>query len=93
MFYKGKVNFILDKVLKEKGVAKFKLYTMTKIPYDSVLRYCTGEKRQVSLEHLALICDVLDCEVADLFEYKRSYVKDDKKNKETKKAKETQKKA
>ena len=68
---KGKIVFKLDKVLKSNGVAKYKLHTLTGIPYDTVLKYCRGQIKRIPIEHLIMFCDILDCKIEDIIEYKR----------------------
>lgn len=68
---KGKIIFKLDKVLKDKGVAKYKLHRETGIPYDTVTKYCKGKIQRISVEHLELICTYLDCKIEDIIEYKK----------------------
>ena len=66
---KGKIIFKLDKVLKDKGVAKYKLHRLTDIPYDTVTKYCKGTILRISIEHLLLMCNTLKCKVEDIIEY------------------------
>ena len=66
---KGKIIFKLDKVLKDRGVAKYKLHRLTDIPYDTVTKYCKGTIQRLSVEHLLLICSTLKCKVDDIIEY------------------------
>lgn len=68
---KGKIVFKLDKVLKSQKVAKYKLHTTTGIPYDTILKYCKGEIKRIPIEHLIMFCDVLDCKIEDIIEYKK----------------------
>lgn len=66
---KGYIKFKLDKVLKEKDVAKYRLHRLTDIPYDTVTKYCKGTIQRIPIEHLILICSTLQCRVEDIIEY------------------------
>ena len=67
----GKIVFKLDRLLKAKNVAKYKLHTETGIPYATITKYCKGEIQRIPVEHLVLFCDTLDCEVEDIIEYRK----------------------
>lgn len=68
---KGKVVFKLDKLLKEKGIAKYKLHTLTGINYDTIVKYCRGTIKRIPIEHLEAFCDILDCKISDIIEYEK----------------------
>lgn len=68
---KGEIIYKLENLLKVKGMAKYKLHTLTGIPYDTITKYCKGEIKRIHSEHLALFCDVLSCTVEDVIEYKK----------------------
>lgn len=67
----GKIIFKLDKLLKSKNVAKYKLHRITDIPYDTITKYCKGTIQRIPTEHLILFCETLDCHVEDIIEYKK----------------------
>jgi len=66
---KGRIKFKLDKLLKEKGIAKYKLHTLTGINYDTIVKYCKGTIQRIPIDHLILFCDALDCKISDIIEY------------------------
>lgn len=72
----GKIVFKLEKLLKTKNVAKYKLHTLTGIPYDTITKYCRGVIQRIPIEHLVLFCDNLGCKVEDIIEYKKYNFKD-----------------
>lgn len=68
---KGKIKFKLDQLLKEKGIAKYKLHTLTAINYDTIVKYCKGTIQRIPIEHLILFCNTLDCKISDIIEYEK----------------------
>ena len=67
----GKIKFKLDKLLKEKGIAKYKLHTLTGINYETILKYCKGTIQRIPVEHLISFCYILECEISDIIEYEK----------------------
>lgn len=68
---KGRIVFKLNVLLKEKNIAMYKLHTLTNINYDTIVKYCRGTIQRIPIEHLVLFCNILDCNVQDLIEYKK----------------------
>lgn len=68
---KGKIIFNLEKLLKNRGMAKYKLHTLTGINYDTIGKYCKGTIQRIPVEHLIAFCYVLDCNIEDIIEYKK----------------------
>ena len=68
---KGRIIFKLDELLRSRNVAKYKLHTLTSIPYDTITKYCKGTIQRIPVEHLILFCGILDCKVEDIIEYKK----------------------
>ncbi len=68
---KGRIIFKLDILLKEKRIAKYKLHTLTNVSYDTIVKYCRGTIQRIPIEHLVLFCNVLDCNIQDIIEYKK----------------------
>lgn len=67
----GTIIFKLKDLLAEKGIAKYKLHTLTNINYDTIVKYCKGTIQRIPIEHLILFCNVLDCNIEDIIEYKK----------------------
>lgn len=66
----GKINIKLSEVMKEKGVTRNKLCTLTGVKYDVVDRYYKAENiERIDLDFFAKACFVLNCEISDLLEY------------------------
>lgn len=66
----GSVKVKLAEVLDSRGITRNRLSTLTGIKYEVVDRYYQGRIERVDLDLIAKICYVLDCNIADLLEYK-----------------------
>lgn len=68
----GRVKVKLAEKLKEKGITRNRLHTLTGVKYEVIDRYYkASEVERVDLDFLAKVCYVLDCEVGDLLEYQK----------------------
>ena len=66
----GKIRIKLSEVMKEKGVTRNKLRTLTGVKYDVIDRYYKGVGIQMAdLDFLAKVCCVFECQIGDLLEY------------------------
>lgn len=66
----GKVNVNLKNILKEKGITRNKLRTITGIKYDVIDRYYKNENiERVDLDFIAKVCYCLNCRVEDVLTY------------------------
>ena len=66
----GTIKIKLAEVMKEKGITRNKLRTITGVKYDVVDRYYKAENvERIDLDFLAKACFVLKCEISDLLEY------------------------
>lgn len=66
----GHVRVKLADVLKDRGITRNHLRTLTGIKYEVIDRYYKAESiEMVDLDFLAKVCFVLDCKVDDLLEY------------------------
>ena len=62
----------LAELLKDRGITRNRLRTLTGVKYDVIDRYYKGEGvERVDLDVLAKLCYVLDCEISDLLEYEQ----------------------
>ena len=66
----GSVKVKFAEVLDSRGITRNRLSTLTGIKYEVVDRYYQGRIERVDLDLIAKICYVLDCNIADLLEYK-----------------------
>jgi putative transcriptional regulator len=64
----GAVRFRLSDILKERGMKQNDLAAKTGLSVNAVSKM-TGYVRQVRLDTIARICDVLDVQPGDLLEY------------------------
>lgn len=68
----GKVEVKLAEILKDKGITRHRLHTLTGVKYEVVDRYYKAENiEMVDLDFIAKVCYVLDCRVEDLLEYRK----------------------
>lgn len=66
----GEIKIKLSEIMKEKGITRNKLRTLTGVKYDVVDRYYKAENvERIDLDFLAKACFVLNCEISDLLEY------------------------
>ena len=62
------VRFRLRELLAERGMSQTELQTRTRLAYSTVNDLYNNKPRRVELETLDILCDVLDCSIADLLE-------------------------
>ncbi len=63
------IKIHLSKLLGEKRITQADLARMTKIRPSTIGAYYHELAERINLEHLDKICDVLNCNVADLIEH------------------------
>ena len=68
----GEMRFKLLDVLNSKSMTRYKLHRITGIRYDTICNYCSGKVTLLNKEYLKNICDVLDCSISDIIEYKKN---------------------
>jgi len=66
---KGYYIFKLEKILEDKGISKNKLMRDTNTDFKVLQRIFTGNLVRIDIVVLARICDYLDCNITDIFEY------------------------
>lgn len=67
----GKININLKQIMKDKGISRSKLSSMSAMNYDLVNRYYNNRVIRVDLDVIARFCYVLDCSVNDVLEYSK----------------------
>lgn len=67
----GKIVFKLQEVLDKNRITKYKLSRITNIRYDTICNYCKGNVTLINAEYLKIFCNVLDCNIDDIIEYKK----------------------
>lgn len=70
-FEYGTYFFKLEKVLFDRGISINKLVRDTNTDYKVIKRIMNGVMVRVDIEVIARLCDYLDCDVTDIFEYVR----------------------
>lgn len=68
---KGNVIFKLENVLQKNNITKYKLSRITNIRYDTICNYCKGNVSLINVEYLKIFCNVLNCNIGDIIEYKK----------------------
>lgn len=61
----------LDDVMKAKNINKHQLCQKTGLRYETLQNYYKGKIYRVDLYIIAELCDKLNCEISDLFEFKK----------------------
>lgn len=67
----GKIIFKLQEVLDKNNITKYKLSRITNIRYDTICNYCKGNVTLINVEYLKIFCNVLNCRIGDIIEYKK----------------------
>jgi putative transcriptional regulator len=62
------VRFRLRELLAERGMSQTDLQLRTGFAYSTVNDLFNNKPRRVELETLDVLCDVLDCSIADVLE-------------------------
>ena len=62
------VRFRVRELLAERGMTQTDLQTRTGLAYSTVNDLFNNKPRRVELETLDVLCDVLDCSIADLLQ-------------------------
>ncbi len=66
----GKIIFKLQEVIDRKGTTKYALSRKTNIRYDTICNYCKGNVTLINAEYLKIFCNILDCSIEEIIEYK-----------------------
>lgn len=64
--------FMLESILKKKGISKNKLCKDTNTDYKVVSRLINGELVKLDIYVLARIAEYLDCDIYDIIKFKRN---------------------
>ena len=65
----GRIKVHLDKVLEERGMTSKELAEMIGITQANLSILKTGKAKGLRFSTLIAICEILDCQPADLLEY------------------------
>lgn len=66
----GKIIFKLQDVLDKNKITKYKLSRITNIRYDTICNYCKGDVTLINIEYLKIFCNLLNCNIKDIIEYR-----------------------
>lgn len=66
----GKIVICLDEKLKEKGLSRNKFAQRAEMQRTQLNRYINNEVALISVDVLARMCSVLECEVSDILTYR-----------------------
>ena len=68
-FMNGYYLFKLEQLLEDKKISKNKIMRDTNTDFKVLKRIGTGELERIDIAVLSRLCDYLDCEIVDIFEY------------------------
>ena len=68
-FENGYYLFKLDYILSKKKISKNKIMRETNTDFKVLKRLSTGDLARIDISVLARLCDYLDCDIKDIFEY------------------------
>lgn len=63
-----KVSINLDRLIEAKNLSQHELSRQTGIRQATINDMCQNKTKQVPLDNLAKICEVLDCDINDILE-------------------------
>lgn len=66
----GNIIFKLQDIIDKKGTTKYALSRKTNIRYDTICNYCKGNVTLINVEYLKIFCNILNCNIEDIIEYK-----------------------
>ena len=65
----GKLVFMLEPILKERGISKNQICKVLDIPRSNLYRYCRNEFQRIDAGLVCKLCAYLELEVGDLIKY------------------------
>ena len=66
----GTINIKIGELLKEKNLSKNKFAQRAEMERTQLNRYINNDVALLSVDVLARMCSVLDCQIEDILEYK-----------------------
>ena len=67
----GTIIFKLQDVIDSRNMTRYRLSKITNILFDTITNYCRGNVTLLNLEYIKIFCNVLDCQISDIIEYKK----------------------
>lgn len=65
------IKLTVDKALKDSGITRYELAKRTGIHYHIIDKYYKNNVKRYDSFVLERICEALDCNIADIIEYKK----------------------
>lgn len=65
----GHIKIKLDELIRAADLSKNKFSHMAEMERTQLNRYCNNKVARVDLDVVARICNALNCDIGDLFEY------------------------
>lgn len=66
----GNIIFKLQEIIDSRGMTRYQLSRITNIRYDTICNYCKGKVTLMNMEYLKIFCNILNCKIEDIIEYK-----------------------
>ena len=66
----GNIIFKLQEVIDSRSMTRYQLSRITNIRYDTICNYCKGKVTLMNMEYLKIFCNILNCKIEDIIEYK-----------------------
>ena len=66
----GNIIFKLQDVIDKAETTKYALHVKTGIRYDTICNYCKGNVTLINVEYLKVFCNILNCQISDIIEYR-----------------------
>ncbi|WP_041123040.1 helix-turn-helix domain-containing protein [Jeotgalibacillus alimentarius] len=63
----------LNELLKEKGISQRSLSRDSNVRLATINEMCKQETKYLPLDNLAAICEVLECEIADILKLQKNH--------------------
>ena len=70
-FENGYYLFKLEQILADKHITKNQIMRDTNTDFKVLKRLWTGDLSKIDITVLARLCDYLDCNITDIFQYKK----------------------
>lgn len=72
MMERGNLVFMLESILKERGISKNQICKVLEIPRSNLNRYCRNEFQRIDAGLVCKLCEYLEIDVGDLIKYEKA---------------------
>ncbi|MBQ4562877.1 MAG: helix-turn-helix transcriptional regulator [Lachnospiraceae bacterium] len=69
---RGNLVFMLESILKERGISKNQICKVLEIPRSNLNRYCRNEFQRIDAGLVCKLCEYLEIDVGDLIKYEKA---------------------